>query len=215
MIKKLIIALLLLSSWIVGAFLMILTLKLILITTPTEVKIKEPTYTCKQKKEIKLRHFYEDSVCKIYGDSLNQSLSKQEILELWNSKVRKVPTDLMLAKGFIESSYRPYLYRYEKDLKYYYPHIKDSIQFTDLGMFQVLGMAIPHVKTVHDFPVEYQMDVFDSMMSACLIRANNDIQQAVHYYNTPSLPYYHNHNSEYTIHILNKIRNERDNFPLK
>lgn len=187
-----------------GALLLVKTIGLIV--NERKQENRSSNNICTQK-QLVLKKYREDSGCMVYGDSSNNSLSEKELLCYWNSRERKVPTELMLAKAFIESSYRPFIFRYEKALPYYYPHIKDSIQFTDLGMFQVLGMAIPHIKTVHEFPIEYQMDVFDSMMNACLIRANNDIKVAVHYYNTPALQYTENHNSNYTFYLYNKIKN--------
>jgi len=180
-----------------------LILLFVILSCSKEVKKQTQTNTCIQK-QIRLKTIFEDNTCKKYGD--NTVLSKKEILQVWNSQKRKTDTNLMLAKCLIESNYQPHILRFEKALPYYYPHIKDSIQFTSIGLFQPLGMAIPHVKSINDFPIEAQMCVFDSMMANCLIRANNDIRKAVFYYNTPSLSYYPNFNSEYTIQIMNKIK---------
>lgn len=157
-------------------------------------KIQE-VYTCYQRDPITLKTFYEDQQCKIYGDSLNLALSLDEMWRLWREKPRKTPFSLMLAKASIESNFRPYIYRYEKHLAYLKT---DSLTITDIGMFQVLGMGIPHMKDLYTFHVEEQMNVFDSMMSACLLRANNDVKRAVFYYNTPFNIYHYNHNSELT-----------------
>ena len=162
---------------------------------PTESPKIEQVYTCYQRDPITLKTFYEDQQCKIYGDSLNLGLSLDDMCDLWKQKPRKTPFSLMLAKAYIESNFRPYIYRYEKHLAYLKT---DSLTITDIGMFQVLGMAIPHVKDLYSFHVEEQMDVFDSMMSACLLRANNDVKRAVFYYNTPFNTYHYNRNSEIT-----------------
>ena len=180
-----------------------LLILLFVLSCSKETKKEQLINTCIQK-QIRLKTLFEDNTCKKYGD--DTVLSKKYILQVWNSQKRKTDTNLMLAKCFIESNFQPYILRFEKALPYYYPHIKDSIQFTSIGLFQPLGMAIPHIKTINDFPIESQMCVFDSMMSNCLIRANNDIRKAVFYYNTPSLIYYPNFNSEYTIQIMNKIK---------
>lgn len=173
---------------------------------PTESPKIEQVYTCIQKDSLKLKTFYEDSSCKIYGDSLNNALTLQETLKLWHSRPRKTPESLMLAKASIESNFRPYIYRFEKQLTYLKT---DSLKITDIGMFQVLGIGIPHITNIHTFHVEEQMYVFDSMMSACLLRANNDIKQAVFYYNTPFLQYYPNHNSEKTYKVYKQYEARR------
>jgi hypothetical protein len=178
-----------------------LILLFVILSCSKEVKKQTQTNTCIQK-QIRLKTLFEDNICKIYGD--NTVLSKKEILQVWNSKKRKTPTNLMLAKAFIESSFRPHIYRYEKHLEYL--NYKDSLSITDCGLFQVMGFAIPKISNVNDFPIEAQMCVFDSMMANCMLRANNDIRKAVFYYNTPYSSYYPNFNSEYTIQIMNKIK---------
>lgn len=175
----------------------------------TKPKLKpEKVFTCIQVPP--LRTLHEDSTYRLYSDNIE--MPKEEILKVWNSKPRKTDTYLMLAKAFIESSFRPNIFRYEKHLKAY-PIYRalDSInplRITDCGLFQVMGFTIPELNQEHDFTVERQMDVFDSMMTACMLKAKGDIRQAVHYYNFPCLPYYPNFNSEYTIYHINRLKNE-------
>lgn len=178
-----------------------LLILLFVLSCSKETKKEQLINTCIQK-QIRLKTLFEDNKCKIYGD--NTVLSRKDILKVWNSKQRKTPTNLMLAKAYIESSFRPHIYRYEKHLEYL--KYSDSLHITDIGMFQVMGFAIPKITNVNDFPIESQMCVFDSMMSNCLIKSNNNIRIAVHYYNTPFAPYQYNFNSEYTVQIMQKIK---------
>lgn len=102
----------------------------------------------------------------------NEKIDLVELVEKWESKTRKTPKSLMLAKVEKESNFHPIIFRYEPIYKLY-----------SCGLFQVLKSTY-EIKSV-----EEQMDEYDNLMSNCLIKAGGDIRKAIWFYNTPSLPY--------------------------
>lgn len=102
----------------------------------------------------------------------NEKIDLVELVEKWESKTRKTPKSLMLAKVEKESNFHPIIFRYEPSLNLY-----------SCGLFQVLKSTY-EIKSIED-----QMNEFDNLMSNCLIKANGDIKKAIWYYNTPFAPY--------------------------
>ncbi|MCS7077734.1 MAG: hypothetical protein NZ455_13545 [Bacteroidia bacterium] len=105
----------------------------------------------------------------------NDVISWEQILNHWNSKPRKTPIELMLAKMIHESGRKPYIAGYEKGQHERNPDWKNfnEYQSTSYGLFQVLGLVMdaygfvpPDKENVFDyFTPDKQFDLFDKMMS--------------------------------------------------
>ena len=102
----------------------------------------------------------------------NEKIDLVELVEKWESKTRKTPKSLMLAKVEKESNFHPIIFRYEPIYKLY-----------SCGLFQVLKSTY-EIKSI-----EEQMDEYDNLMSNCLIKSGGNIKAAIWFYNTPFTPY--------------------------
>ena len=139
-------------------------------------------YTCIQQDiDTTYTKLYEDHECKRYRIGKNHS-KKDELITIWDSKPRKTPKALALATAHFESSFLPNVFLQEKR---YIIHKKDSLKYTDMGLFQCMGFTVPEVKKEIHFTIERQIEVYDSMMLWCLNKASWDIKKAIFYYNSP------------------------------
>lgn len=144
---------------------------------------------CNFIKPLKVHTIYEDNMCLIYGTG--DTLTQDSILILWNAKPRKTPAEIMLAKAYGESGFQPYLYRVEKHLL----SPKQSKWYaTGVGMFQIMGFRLKDYgyHNINAFLINDQLDVFDSIMTDCLTKAQGNHLLALHYYNTPYIAYTYN-----------------------
>lgn len=99
-------------------------------------------------------------------------LGFSEILQIWNSKTRKVPVGIMLAKMLHESAKNPYISLYEIGQHKSNPKFTEY-ELTSYGLFQALGMTLdaygftPSDKedVYNSFTIDRQFDFFDKAMS--------------------------------------------------
>ncbi len=112
-----------------------------------------------------------------------EQVSFKELIEVWNSKIRKCDVSIMLANVINESARMPYIARYEIGQHYdnpyfmggqYFKKPTDEFECTSFGLFQPMGF---HLVPKHlpeqcenpfaEFSLEKQMDWFDEFMFAC------------------------------------------------
>ena len=108
---------------------------------------------------------------RVFG--FNETVSITELIEEWDSKIRKSPKSLMIAKAQKESGFHPVIFRYEEIYKTYCS-----------GLFQVMK---PTVKLTS---ISEQVDEYDNLMSCAINKAGGDIKKAIFLYNSPSLSYW-------------------------
>jgi hypothetical protein len=115
----------------------------------------------------------------IWGDD-RTTLSLDQIIALWESKPRKTPLAVMLAKMLNESSRKPYISRYEVGQHLDNPSWKWKNEFdsTSYGLFQFMGFHLTGKYKVADqnnvyasFTIEKQFDLFDEFMGKHLAKA--------------------------------------------
>ena len=117
-----------------------LILLFVILSCSKEAKKQTQVNTCIQK-DLTYSVHYENYEYKQYSIGKNISI-KDSVLKIWDSKKRKTPKALMIAKGTLESSFRSNIYLQEKK---YIIDKKDSLKYTDMGLFQVMGFNIPNI----------------------------------------------------------------------
>jgi len=118
----------------------------------------------------------------IVWGSTEAKVTEDELIRLWKSKPRKTPLAVMLTKAQTESSYRPYISRFEVghlegNAKWKW---KTEFDSTSYGLFQFMGFYLRGRYAVADqanvyatYTVARQMDHFDEFFSDLLLRAKS------------------------------------------
>lgn len=113
----------------------------------------------------------------VWGDP-TIAITEDSLIKLWNTKTRKVPLHLMLAKAYCESGFKPAVMRYEMGQHQNNIYWKgyNEFQATSGGLFQIMGFNL-NPKYCKDttwsaFCLDYprQLNVFDDFMGDCLVR---------------------------------------------